>query len=166
MPVAGRRSHGCGRDIGRRAYNGRLQPPSSKSLQRIARLFFWLGVCVVLATTLAPSRMIPSVVFQYWDKAQHALAFAGLAGAGLVAYGRHWRWIVGGLVALGAAIEVAQAWSGWRQGDWLDWLADGVGIAAALAVYLFRQARRGARPGEAAASAAAPAARARSPARR
>jgi VanZ family protein len=67
-------------------------------------------------------------MLSFWDKAQHALGFAGLAFLGLYAYpGRVVRLILG-LLMLGAAIELAQAISGWRQGDWVDWVADDVGI--------------------------------------
>jgi len=31
-------------------------------------------------------------------------------------------------VALGGAIEVVQHLTGWRHGDWADWVADAVGI--------------------------------------
>jgi len=34
-----------------------------------------------------------------------------------------------GLLLLGVAIECAQAMTTWRQGDWMDWLADASGIA-------------------------------------
>jgi VanZ family protein len=33
-----------------------------------------------------------------------------------------------GLVLLGAGIELAQWLTGWRQGDWQDWIADCVGL--------------------------------------
>jgi VanZ family protein len=32
------------------------------------------------------------------------------------------------LVLLGAGIELAQWLTGWRQGDWQDWIADCVGL--------------------------------------
>jgi hypothetical protein len=35
---------------------------------------------------------------------------------------------------LGIGIELAQALSGWRHGDWLDWLADCVGVALGVLV--------------------------------
>ena len=31
----------------------------------------------------------------------------------------------------GALIELAQAASGWRYGDWRDWVADAVGVVVA-----------------------------------
>jgi hypothetical protein len=44
-----------------------------------------------------------------------------------------------GLLLLGGFIELAQAASGWRQGDWLDLLADAtVILAVMIAWHLFR----------------------------
>ncbi len=43
-----------------------------------------------------------------------------------------------GLRLLGVVIECAQAMTTWRQGDWMDWLADATGIAlgtGAMAVW-------------------------------
>lgn len=105
-------------------------------------MLFWVAIAVVLAATLTPSRMMPSVIFQYSDKVQHALAFGGLAVLGLVGYTSHWRRVLIGLFVLGGAIEVAQALTGWRDGEWADWLADGIGIALALGLlWLARRIR-------------------------
>jgi VanZ family protein len=38
------------------------------------------------------------------------------------------------LLAFGGAIELAQAATGWRYGEWSDWLADAVGLAAGWAL--------------------------------
>ena len=42
------------------------------------------------------------------------------------------------LLAWGGAIELVQAWSGWRRGEWSDLAADGLGIAAAMAARALR----------------------------
>ncbi len=112
------------------------------SLQFPARVLFWAALAVVLVMTLLPSRMMPSIAFQFWDKAQHAIAFAGLAVLGFAAYARHWRRLVVGLVVLGGAIEVAQGLTGWRSPDFSDWIADSIGIALAFgALWLIRRIR-------------------------
>ncbi len=36
---------------------------------------------------------------------------------------------------LGVGIEYAQHLTGWRQGDWADWLADCVGVAIASVIW-------------------------------
>ncbi len=85
---------------------------------------------LVLATlwfSLMPAEHIPSA-FNFWDKAQHAMAFAALAYAGLAGYADQPRRLLLGLVVFGIAIEVTQDLSGWRHGDWLDWLADCAGV--------------------------------------
>ena len=81
-----------------------------------------------------PVAYLPPQVFNLWDKAQHALAFTALTTVGLLAYPRQpWRVAIG-LLAFGGAIELAQAATGWRYGEWSDWLADAVGLAAGSAL--------------------------------
>ncbi|HEY1057284.1 MAG TPA: hypothetical protein VGE55_00985 [Limnobacter sp.] len=63
------------------------------------------------------------MAFDWWDKAQHSLAFLVLGGLGLLAYSEKPGRIVPGLLVYGASIELAQAASGWSYGDWQDWLA-------------------------------------------
>jgi VanZ family protein len=47
-----------------------------------------------------------------------------------------------GLLAYGAAIELAQSATGWRFGDWLDLLADLIGIIlGSLTVLAIRRVR-------------------------
>lgn len=72
---------------------------------------------------------MPPEAFDIWDKAQHAVAFAVMAGLGLLSYPYTGRKVALGLVAYGALIEVVQSLTGWRVGDWQDWLADCIGLA-------------------------------------
>lgn len=100
----------------------------------IRRTAFWACLVAIVVLSLLPGDRLPSV-FAWWDKAQHALGFALLTGLGLFAYAQaRWRLPVG-LLLLGAAIELAQGASGWRQGDWLDLLADAVGILGSLLLW-------------------------------
>lgn len=103
-------------------------------LHRGLVLGFWaLGLCVAVLS-LMPATYLPAQVFSLWDKAQHALAFTALAALGLLAYPRQpWRMVIA-LLAFGGAIELAQAATGWRYGEWADWLADAVGLAAGSAM--------------------------------
>lgn len=95
---------------------------------------FWALALCVAVLSLMPVAYLPPPVFSLWDKAQHALAFAALAALGLLAYPRRpWRLAVG-LLAFGGAIELAQAATGWRYGEWGDWLADAVGLVAGSAL--------------------------------
>lgn len=95
---------------------------------------FWALLLCVAVLSLMPTAYLPAQVFNLWDKAQHALAFTALATLGLLAYPRQpWRVAIG-LLAFGGAIELAQAATGWRYGEWSDWLADAVGLAAGSAL--------------------------------
>lgn len=94
---------------------------------------FWFTLLLVAILSLSPPAYLPSPVFSLWDKAQHAAAFAALAFLGLQAHTSRVRWqLVIALLALGGAIELAQASTGWRYGEWLDWMADAVGIAIGM----------------------------------
>jgi len=99
------------------------------------RLAFWVAVAGVGVGSLTPTPYLPPQAFDIWDKAQHALAFVLLGGLGLSAFPQRAQHVLAGLLVYGGLIELAQAATGWRVGDWLDWLADAVGVGA---VYLGR----------------------------
>lgn len=94
------------------------------------RLGFWLALLAVAVGSLLPGPYLPPLAFDVWDKAQHAGAFAGLAALGLLAHPHHAGRVLLGLLAYGVAIEAAQSATGWRHGDWQDWLADALGVLA------------------------------------
>jgi len=109
---------------------------------------FWASVAVTGFLSLVPTELLPQV-FNWWDKAQHALGFALLTALGFMAYpNARWRLPVG-LLLFGAFVELAQAATGWRHGDGLDLLADALGIVAVItARSLGRQAARRAPPSD------------------
>ena len=101
---------------------------------------FWSLVLITLWLSLVPADQVPSA-FHFWDKAQNSLGFAGLAFLGLMAYPGRIRVLMLYLALFGAGIEVAQWLTGWRQGDWQDWVADCVGLVmGAVAWRLIRWA--------------------------
>ena len=105
-------------------------------LPRALRLALYAIACgVLLYMTLAPGKDVPGVGM-VWDKAEHAVSWAVLTGAGLVLSTRR-RWAIGGFAfAFGAAIEILQAAMPLgRDGDWHDLAADSVGIVAAYLVW-------------------------------
>jgi VanZ family protein len=105
-------------------------------LPRRLRLALYAAACgILLYMTLAPGHDVPGVGIT-WDKAEHALAWSVLTGAGLLLSTRR-RWAIGVFAfAFGAAIEVLQATMGLgRDGDWHDLIADGIGIALAYAAW-------------------------------
>jgi len=94
-----------------------------------ARWAFWVCVLVVLALALMkPSHYMPTTG---WDKANHALAFAVLTMLGALGYpGRLWR-LLAALLAYGVLIEILQGFTGYRDSDWHDVIADGAGLLLA-----------------------------------
>lgn len=111
-----------------------------------ARPGFWALLLCVAVLSLLPTDYLPPPIFSLWDKAQHALAFTALAALGLQAYPRR-RWqVLAGLLVFGGLIELAQAATGWRHGEWADWLADAVGLALGLGLALAAPWQRRASP--------------------
>ncbi len=96
---------------------------------------FWLALLVLTTLSLMPTGLLPPQVFSLWDKAQHALGFGGLTLLGLLAYPHQRVRLPLLLLAHGGLIEVAQAATGWRYGEWMDLLADAVGIAAVTGLW-------------------------------
>lgn len=105
-----------------------------QTFSALRRLLFWLLLLLTLWLSLIPGDQVPSQL-HFWDKAQHALGFAGLTFLGLQAYPGRIRQLMFGLMLLGAGIECAQALTGWRQGDWADWVADCVGLLMGYAAW-------------------------------
>lgn len=101
-----------------------------------ARFLIYAAVlAAVLYLALAPSDSVPGV--RLWDKAQHALTWAGLALLGLAFWPRRPWAIAAFTLVFGVAVEVLQASLPLgRSGDFLDFLADAVGVAAALGLAL------------------------------
>ncbi|MDE2486602.1 MAG: VanZ family protein [Alphaproteobacteria bacterium] len=96
---------------------------------------YGVAVAVLLYLTLAPSKALPQV--NLWDKAEHAIAWAVLAGVGFALFpGRVWP-VVAFALGFGILVEILQgALPFGRDMDWHDWIADAVGVAVATAVFL------------------------------
>jgi VanZ family protein len=68
-------------------------------------------------------------IFNWWDKAQHAIGYGTLMVTALLAYPNTSKLRLAALLGLhGCLIEVLQSFSGYRFGDWQDATADGVGV--------------------------------------
>jgi VanZ family protein len=95
-----------------------------------------LGAVCFLAFSTRP----PEPLSTGWDKLNHAVAFAALAMAALLAFpgpGRAvWVLVPLGLIAFGGSIEIVQAVIPGRSGEWLDLAADALGIVAGAIVTL------------------------------
>ncbi len=111
-----------------------------RQLITIVRICFWGAIGVVLFFSLLPAEHLPSIAFDIWDKTQHALGFVTLGVLGVWAYKQAPKPVLLGLIVYGAVIELLQSLTGWRNGDWLDWLADTIGVAMAyLLVRLWKR---------------------------
>lgn len=109
-------------------------------LRYMPQLFF-VALALVTILSLIPSDAVPQA-FQFWDKAQHALAYTVLAIMGSLAFPRQLKLVLLGLLAHGAAIEVMQSTlTTTRLGDVLDWFADGTGVIAGIGIYRYLLAK-------------------------
>jgi VanZ family protein len=107
------------------------------------RVLFWLAAVAGVVLSLWPQYEPHEAWFDNADKVAHALAFAGLAVLGRLSAFRSVAALAAGLLVLGGAIEVAQGlFTVTRSADWLDWLADSIGIAAGLGVSALLPVRR------------------------
>ena len=99
---------------------------------------FWLCLVSLTGLALSPAPYIPSLdIFNWWDKAQHAIGYGTLMASALLAYPKASKFCLAALLFLhGCLIEVLQYFSGYRYGDWQDALADGLGVMMSLAFFL------------------------------
>lgn len=98
-------------------------------------------------SSLVPVASLPSV--DLWDKAAHAINYGVLTILLVLAMKRSRPWVAAGwAMTYGILIELAQAATGYRTGDWQDAAANGVGIVcAALLIEFMMRARNAARSG-------------------
>ena len=98
------------------------------------KLAFWTCFIALNVLALMPGPYLPPLeVFNWWDKAQHAIAFGTLAVLAVLAYPGVSKLRIGvWLMVLGVLIEVLQYLGGYRFGDWQDAVADGVGVLVGL----------------------------------
>lgn len=97
----------------------------------VLKLFFW--VILSLVTLFSMLEIPGKQVFQWQDKLSHLVVYMLLFWLLLLAYGKQWSLISLGilLVFFSGLIEVAQSFTGYRQAEWLDLLANMVGILVA-----------------------------------
>ena len=81
---------------------------------------------VIAILTLTPSLRPPDVGGP--DKLYHVIAFGALMLPCAILYPRSLAWLLPAALAFGGAIEIIQPWVG-RSGEWVDLVADAVGIA-------------------------------------
>lgn len=87
------------------------------------------------ALAIIPQSSLPSAL-NFWDKAQHILAFALLAFTGYLAFPNRLKMLCGGLFLYGVAIEIAQKYfTATHSAHASDLLADGLGLALGVGIY-------------------------------
>ena len=92
------------------------------------KITFWVACIVFGFLCLIPMTYLPSGLFDWWDKAKHVIAFFCLSGLGILAYQKAAVKVAAGLFLYGGVIEILQWLTGWRSGEFADWVADGIGI--------------------------------------
>ncbi|MBA4795558.1 hypothetical protein [Phenylobacterium sp.] len=110
---------------------------------RLLRGLFVLLLAAVIYLSIAPGEATPTAGL-FWDKAQHAIAYAVLGLAGLAAFGGRWPVLVA-LLAVSGGLEIAQALTPFgRQGDLRDLAANAGGLLLALLAWRLGQRLRAA----------------------
>lgn len=108
-------------------------------LRRLLRACFYVAAMAVVILSLTPPAALPPAPLS--DKIEHVLAYAGLALLG-VATARSATGALStmcGLIALGIALEVLQAFSPGRSPDLTDALADISGTILGGGVVILRR---------------------------
>ena len=100
------------------------------------KFMFWTSFVVINVLALSPAPYLPPLeIFNWWDKVQHAIAFAVLAVLAVLAYPEASRLRIALLlIGQGVLIELLQYYGGYRFGDWQDAVADGLGVLLGLAI--------------------------------
>jgi VanZ family protein len=96
--------------------------------RKIAFVIWALAMGAVMVLALLPVQHLQLPVFDWWDKAQHVVAFVVLTGGALLLWPVASARVVIGMIAYGAVIELAQWAVGWRFAEWSDLAADTVGV--------------------------------------
>lgn len=96
---------------------------------------FWratLALLLVFISWVALTPRPPPEAGLLWDKLNHLAAFGSLAVAGYLGFQRRWVPVALCLLAYGGLIEVLQSFIPLRNGEWVDLLADAIGIGSGL----------------------------------
>lgn len=94
-----------------------------------------LGMAVAAYLLMAPN-VGPPPAIPFQDKIFHILMFGCLTGPGVLVLPRRYLWFwLAHMAALGMGVEIVQAMAGeGRSGDVSDFIADCMGIVAAVAI--------------------------------
>ena len=108
-----------------------------------------LVTAIVIVLSVLPFSDMPDLSnIPFWDKWVHFVMYGGLCSVYWFDYFRNgnkrneWRkwllWIVALPIALGGLLELAQKYlTTYRSGDWMDFLANSLGVLLAIPLGLF-----------------------------
>lgn len=93
----------------------------------------WLIIAAVIYLSLTPDPI--EIDMEYGDKLGHLLAyFVMMLWFSQLYLRRAHVWLASGFIALGIVLEYVQGWSGYRDFEYMDMLADGIGVIVAWAL--------------------------------
>ncbi len=92
-----------------------------------------LVICAITWLSLTPLPHLPMPSFQSIDKIQHLAAYSAAALPVALAGRKRWKWLILVIFAWSGVIELIQP-SVNRYGEWLDLLANGIGLALGTAL--------------------------------
>ena len=90
-----------------------------------------LMLVAISVLSLWPVAQLPAVPGT--DKTHHFIAYCCLALPLALRRPLQWQWLLLALIAWSGAIELIQPWAN-RYAEWLDWLANSMGVALAWLV--------------------------------
>lgn len=104
---------------------------------RVYRITFWCLLAAVAIMSMV-SFYSPKQIFDWQDKLHHLLAYAVLFWFLLGAYGKQQKiWKLGVCLAVfSGLIEIAQSYTGHRQAELMDLMANIAGILLAYLLYI------------------------------
>lgn len=103
---------------------------------KVAQFWLPLFVCMLLVISIVSLRPLDLALPHHSDKLGHLIAYGSLIFPVALRKPRYFIWIFIALSLWSGVIEVLQNYVG-RHGDWLDWLANTVGLALGTGVGLF-----------------------------
>ena len=106
----------------------------------VYKIAFWLLLTAVGTLSMVALQPIPQM-FNWQDKLHHFLAYTALCWILLAAYEKQqkiWKLTIL-LILFGGCIEFAQSYTGYRQADSMDLLANIAGILVAALLYRVRR---------------------------
>lgn len=93
--------------------------------------FHALLATILVLSLLPPSAPLPTTG---WDKSNHLLGFALLGWLGMRAHPGRVGWVLAGLLAYGALVELLQSLTPYRFAEWGDLLADALGAVLGIGI--------------------------------